>query len=106
MNEIKVTKEQMQAIDDAIVHYGATVWNTCVTMLTGEQSGDNIGKATDDLRKLFDAPEKKYKLRWSDGTLSDVMPEERACFIRAFSLNNIPELIEVKEQDAINGSTP
>ena len=34
------------------------------------------------------------RLRWPDGSVSDWMPFDRAAFIRAFSFNNQPEIVE------------
>ena len=41
--------------------------------------------------------DRMVKLRWPDGSVSDWMPFDRAAFIRAFSFNNHPEIIEKED---------
>jgi len=46
------------------------------------------------MERQMEDDDRMVKLRWPDGSVSDWMPFDRAAFIRAFSFNNQPEIIE------------
>jgi len=45
--------------------------------------------------------DRMVKLRWPNGSVSDWMPRPRAAFIRAFSFNNHPEIIEKEDVEKV-----